>query len=80
MNETMRNYIKRRDRRLSKTNRAVRAPLQLAVSLDVMRGAALAGDTHQELTEAVVQPLDVSEHPHPQMVRKGEPVRPCSTG
>jgi hypothetical protein len=38
---------------------------------DVTRGAARAAHAHQELPEAVVELLDVSEHTHWRMVRGG---------
>ena len=44
---------------------------------DLTRGAALAPRAHQELPEAVVQLLDVSEHAHPQIVRTAASRRPC---
>ena len=47
---------------------------------DVARGAARAAHADQELPEAVIELLDVGEHPHPQMVRRAEPTRPCSVG
>jgi hypothetical protein len=44
----------------------------------VTRGAARAAHTHQELTEAVVELLDVNQDAHPRMVRRAESLRPCS--
>jgi len=46
----------------------------------VSRSAAHAAHAHQELPEAIIQPRDVSEHPHPRMVWTIEPMRPCSIG
>jgi hypothetical protein len=43
-------------------------------------GAARAAHAHQELPEAIVEPLDVNEDPHPRMGRMAERARPCSAG
>jgi len=46
--------------------------------LNLTARAALADDTHQEITELIVQPLDVSQQLHERMVTgRG---RPCSVG
>jgi len=50
------------------------------LGFDVTRGAAHAAHPHQELPETIVELFDVSEHPHPRMVRMAEPMRPCSAG
>jgi hypothetical protein len=50
------------------------------LGLDVTRGAARAAYTHQEQPEAIVELLDVSEHPHARMVRAVERIGPRSVG
>jgi hypothetical protein len=40
--------------------------------------ATLAHHAHEEVTETVVEPLDVSEHAHPRMVQTPWLMRPCS--
>ena len=50
------------------------------LGLNVPRGAAHTVHAHEELPEAVVELLDVSEHPHTRMVRRAETAGPCSTG
>src|SRR5215469_11390011 len=42
------------------------------LGLDITAGAVLADHSHQELAEAVVQSLDVSEHPYARVVRGGD--------
>jgi len=39
--------------------------------LNLTAGAALADHMRQEIAEAIVQPLDVRQHPHARMVRSG---------
>jgi Lhr-like helicase len=41
------------------------------LGFDVTRGAALAGDAHQDLTETIVELADVSQHTHPVNVASG---------
>ena len=43
----------------------------ILLRLNLTAGAAFTDDTHQEIAEAIVQSLDVSEHPHGRMVRNG---------
>jgi hypothetical protein len=47
-------------------------PTRRARASGSMRCAALADHAHEEITEAIIQFLDVNEHPHPQIVRRAE--------
>jgi hypothetical protein len=48
--------------------------------LNFAHGDTGAAHAHQELPEAIVELLDVSEHAHAQMVRAVHRRRPCSAG
>ena len=49
------------------------------LGLNVSRGSAHATHAHQKLPEAVVELLDVSEHPHGHIVLRTSAVSPCSS-
>jgi hypothetical protein len=46
--------------------------------LDLPGGSARARDAHEEVAEAIVEPLDVKQHSHGRMVRTTG--GPCSCG
>jgi hypothetical protein len=47
--------------------------------LNLTARAALTHDTHEEVTEAIIEPLDVREHAHGQMARTNRSARACSS-
>jgi hypothetical protein len=46
--------------------------------LNLTTGTALAHNAHEEIAEAAIEPLDVSQDAHPRMMRRAVLVRPCS--